>query len=332
MLSKIDLMHIYSLKDLQKMQRIGVSEKDLRQAYAILNEKKRRNAQSFIKGKLFSSLLFWMSSHGYTRMVRFLLDKGANVEVKNIIDRTPLHNAAKKGYSDIVNLLIERGADVNGKDFFGSTALHEASKEGHLGTVKVLLEKGANINAKDFLDISPLFQAFLEGHLEIIKFLLEKDVDVNAKLTPALLFWAVQENQMGVVKPLLEKGVNVNVKDKEGWTPLHMASWNEYSEMVKYLIEKGADVNAKTKKGWTAEDIAKLPKKKKVNLTREEVLFIKKQRSEKAKEIRSIDADAQGKAINHSLRRTLFGGKQIGHNAPMLKVVAIRLKEHQNNA
>ena len=155
---------------------------------------------------------------------------------------------------------------------------------------------------------------------------------VLVKLTPALLFWAVQENQMGIVKPLLEKGVNVNVKDKEGWTPLHMASWNEYSEMVKYLIEKGADVNAKTKKGWTAEDIAKLPKEKKVNLTREEVLFIKKQRSEKAKEIRSIDADAQGKAINHSLRRTLFGGKQIGHNAPMLKVVSIRLKEHQNNA
>lgn len=53
MLSKIDLMHIYSLKDLQKMQHLGVSEKDLRQAYAILNEKKRRNAQSFKKESYF---------------------------------------------------------------------------------------------------------------------------------------------------------------------------------------------------------------------------------------------------------------------------------------
>ena len=82
---------------------------------------------------------------------------------------------------------------------------------------------------------------------------------------------------------------------------------------------------------WEGEFVRKLKIEIMIQIL-EKAKDFQKKCSVKAKEIRSIDADAQGKSINHSLRRTLFGGKQIGHNAPMLKVVAIRLKEHQNNA
>jgi len=51
--------------------------------------------------------------------VAFLVDKGADINIKDKCDRTPMHLAARKGNLDTVRYLCDKGADLNIRDSRG---------------------------------------------------------------------------------------------------------------------------------------------------------------------------------------------------------------------
>jgi len=95
---------------------------------------------------------------------------------KGVKGYTALTVASRYDYLDIVKFLVERGADVNAKSDVGQTALIEASEWGRLDVVKLLVERGANIMAKDDDGWTALSIASRIGCLDIVK-LLEKKIE-----------------------------------------------------------------------------------------------------------------------------------------------------------
>ena len=85
---------------------------------------------------------------------------------------TPLFGAAYAGYNDEVRFLMERGANVNRKTNWGSTALMVAAYKGHESTVRLLLSYGADPNAEWDGD-TPSSVARDKGHPEIVELLRE---------------------------------------------------------------------------------------------------------------------------------------------------------------
>lgn len=67
----------------------------------------------------------------------------------NLKTATPLMIAVNAKEYNLSKFLIENGADVNIKNKEGETALMVATKWGDLETTKLLIDKGANVNAKD---------------------------------------------------------------------------------------------------------------------------------------------------------------------------------------
>ena len=51
--------------------------------------------------------------NGHLEMVKFFVEKGADVNEKDVYGRTPLIRAYIHGYSDIVSYLAENGAEIN---------------------------------------------------------------------------------------------------------------------------------------------------------------------------------------------------------------------------
>ncbi|KAH6670383.1 ankyrin repeat-containing domain protein [Halenospora varia] len=76
-------------------------------------------------------------------VVRLLLQKGADLDPKDLYSRTPLSYAAENGCEAVVEVLLDSGAEVESMDKCGETPLSLAYENGHEATVKLLLEKGA---------------------------------------------------------------------------------------------------------------------------------------------------------------------------------------------
>jgi ankyrin repeat protein len=68
-------------------------------------------------------LIHWACFHNLVDLVELLIDKGADIHVKNSSGWTPIMEASRNGYFEIVELLVSKGANVNDQGNDGYTSL-----------------------------------------------------------------------------------------------------------------------------------------------------------------------------------------------------------------
>ncbi|KAG2818434.1 hypothetical protein PC116_g15191 [Phytophthora cactorum] len=169
---------------------------------------------------------------------------------------TPLILASWHGHLHVVRYLLERGAEVDVVDSGGSTAVRFAASEGHPDILRELTERGgADLNVADMNGWTPLLLASWGGHVDVVRYLLEHGADVDARDSggSSQLRFAASEGRLEVVKLLVEVGsARVNQYDERGWTPLILASWYGHYNVVKFLLEHGAQIDVKDAGSSTA--------------------------------------------------------------------------------
>ena len=100
----------------------------------------------------------------------------------NAYDRHSFKKPALSFYDvplELMDWLIAQGADINVKDEYDRTPLHYHAQVNNVEKVALLLEKGADIESKAAYDETPLFGAGY--HPEVTALLIAKGADVKAK-------------------------------------------------------------------------------------------------------------------------------------------------------
>ena len=106
---------------------------------------------------------------GQEEMVILLLSKGANVDRKTFQELTPLMIAAELGNVDIVRALLKHRAKVETRGGHGLTALTAAIRGGHENVVELLLQNQASVTRRGFQEKTPLQLALDQGNLKIVQ-------------------------------------------------------------------------------------------------------------------------------------------------------------------
>ena len=159
---------------------------------------------------------------------------------------TPLHEACLQGSVKIVKLLIEKGADLSAYNNDYEIPLHVACKEGHVDIVKELLKPGhgdvkSMIAARDNEGNSCMHLAVESGVFETVKVLLLLRADPNAKNTDDVypIHIAAAQGYTEMAGALLQYNSEVkNALDGELRTPLHHAAMHDQEPMIKFLMQK----------------------------------------------------------------------------------------------
>lgn len=110
-------------------------------------------------------------AEGHGEVARRLMNRRADVEIRDNNNRTPLFLAALRGKEEVVRLLLTRSNDIDARDENDATALHAAALSGHTEVVRLLLKNGANARAKDNEGRTAVHHARSGGHVGIIRLL-----------------------------------------------------------------------------------------------------------------------------------------------------------------
>ncbi len=113
-----------------------------------------------------------------------------------------LWGAASTGKLQKVEALIDKGLDVNKRDLSGGTALIHASLGGHTEVVRLLLRHGAKVNIRDrSMGVTALSGAASNGHKATVLALLA----AGAKDYKGAIHWAKKYHRSEMVELLREK-------------------------------------------------------------------------------------------------------------------------------
>jgi ankyrin repeat protein len=156
--------------------------------------------------------------------IRQLLSVGADVNYKDYLDRTPLHEASCGGHAQVVNKFLEHGADIETKDIDGWTPLHFTCDYGHSAVVIQLL----NPNDSNGAITSILGKRKNRAGANV-------KAKTNEGDTP--LHWARYQGHLPVVNVLVSGGANILAANDGGELPIHFAVRNRNSEVAKYKLQ-----------------------------------------------------------------------------------------------
>ncbi|KAF4967244.1 hypothetical protein FSARC_5156 [Fusarium sarcochroum] len=185
------------------------------------------------------------------RMVRMLVDAGANVN--RLVDETstPLRYAVVRGEYDIAKFLIHNGADPNAK-FAGNVGFPIHAEDISFDMCVLLLDAGADVNTPPIWPtrLTALQRAVRDSDRELVDLLLAEGADINA---PA--FWrdgrtalqaAALHNNFELVKILVARGADINAEpaQESGATALQYAAINGHINMAIFLLDNGALIGA----------------------------------------------------------------------------------------
>lgn len=165
--------------------------------------------------------------------------------------------AVMSKHAYLMTLLLDKGADVNLRDEYGCTALTLAISEGRLDMVQLLLERGANPNLPNDSQVPMLTWALMLREGPIARALLDKKADATTPDGVGMppLYLACMDDDAPDVRALLDKGAKPDMTYK-GWSVLRLSVEQDDAEVVRALLDKGADAKEKLADGRTLLQLA----------------------------------------------------------------------------
>jgi ankyrin repeat protein len=203
------------------------------------------------------------AAKGNVRIVQALLASGVDVNLadNHLQRQTPLFYAIDWGLLHMVKFLIDKGANVNARTWHGYSPLHMAagSHENSLQMVRLLVKHGADINAAAMNQTTVLESAVQSDNPKVLEFLLKSGANPEAitYFGATIINDAVLGEREDTVKVLLRHRVSLTHRNSpDGFAPIHHAAYTGNMRIAKMLLAAGADPSFPTTNGKLAEEVA----------------------------------------------------------------------------
>jgi len=196
----------------------------------------------------------------------FLLEAGANPNIRGIDAQSALHFAASFGLDKAVRLLIAKKADVDARNTFEQTPLWLAcantgiSEDKSVAIAQLLIQSGASPRAiSKKAQTTPFDKALNKDRPQLVKLLLENGADPLSRPSGELypLHRAARYGHVRVLDELVPYYGSIDIPDRRNDdTALHVAIAFDREGCTRYLLDKKAQLSTANKDGLAPVHLA----------------------------------------------------------------------------
>ncbi|CAO2148285.1 unnamed protein product [Urochloa humidicola] len=156
-------------------------------------------------------------------------------------DESPMFMAVMRNYADVFMRLLEIPGSAH-LGAYGYNALHAAVRSGNSVISKKIMETRPELAREENKDKNtPMHLAVLWDKVDVVRVLLEHDRSLGYVISSdnngaPLINSCAYRGHVDVARELLKHCPDVPYSDKDGWTCLHSAVWNEQAEFVEFVL------------------------------------------------------------------------------------------------
>lgn len=162
--------------------------------------------------------LYVAVEHNRMDVVDFLLFHSVHINSKcTYRELTALHIAAKNNHIDMIYKLLNNGADPNIGNFSDITPIMYAAKNLNFDSVKALTIS-SDLTKIDKMGNNILTYPIYYGSIEIVEYLLDLGLNINCvdRFSDSYLHIAAYQHQYDMYKFLISRGIDTHVENDEG--------------------------------------------------------------------------------------------------------------------
>ena len=176
----MDLLNYFQFTNLNLISALaeGVEDNDIAAVDRILQYDAVGRKNFNVNGSLYDSLLHKAVRNKNDKICEMLVKFGADVNLLNLDNQSPLNVAEGIGKSSICKLLVKKRKE--GKIMY-KKALHICAKKNDLVMCKAHIRRGDNVNERDEKMRTPLHIAMIYASDALCDLLLRHGADVHAK-------------------------------------------------------------------------------------------------------------------------------------------------------
>jgi len=180
--------------------------------------------------------------------LKALIAGGADLEARDAMGRTPLHVATYARQREAIGVLARAGARLDAFENDRYDAVTIAAVADDVPTLALLLSLGANPGqTTSRYDGTALIAAAHLGHDEVVRRLIAAGAPLDhvnnlhwTALIEAIVLGDGGPRHQRTLIALVDAGANLQLADRQGHTPLQLATARGYGAMVEKLRAAGA--------------------------------------------------------------------------------------------
>lgn len=207
-----------------------------------------------IKDEKGFTLLHYAACYDDPNIIKFLLDKGANLESKSLTGGTPLMTSVYFGRIKIIKYLLDKGANIKAFDNAYTDTYFLALQSPNLNkeVLDLLIKYGAKVD-RPYLGTSVVQILLEKDRLDILEHLIKKHglkIKTQKKGRLGLVAWLyTQKHLRKHIEPIIKLGATPLTYGDQYYSLPYYAMKRDDVELIKFMITKGYDINWKDKYG-----------------------------------------------------------------------------------